>query len=65
MQHLAIDLASERRDLGEAGPRLVRIGAALGVIGLFFAAIAWRMPRQSLIPERDPRLAESLMFENV
>jgi hypothetical protein len=29
------------------------------------AAASWLMRRQALVPVRDPRLAESLAFENV
>jgi hypothetical protein len=36
----------------------------LGLGGLWLAAVAWRMRRVSLVPERDPRLEESLAFEN-
>ncbi len=35
-----------------------------GVGGLFVAALAIQLRRAALIPERDPRLAESLAFEN-
>jgi hypothetical protein len=37
----------------------------LGVGGLYVAAIANRMRNRSLLPRRDPRLGESLGFENV
>ncbi len=36
----------------------------LGVGGLFLAALGTLMQRGSLVPVRDPRLAESLAFEN-
>ncbi len=36
----------------------------LGVGGLFFAALGFLMQRGALVPLRDPRLAESLAFEN-
>ncbi len=36
----------------------------LGVGGLFVAAVALAARGRSLVPERDPRLAESLLFEN-
>lgn len=49
----------------KAGVTLVDILCLLGIGGLFVAALVRRMSRQSLIPERDPRLAESRMFENV
>ena len=35
----------------------------LGIGGLFFATLTYLM-RSSLVPVRDPRLAESLAFEN-
>ena len=37
----------------------------IGVGGIFFAAFGWNMRRRALIPVRDPRLPESLAFENV
>ncbi len=36
----------------------------IGLGGLFVWSVAGRLAHQSLIPERDPRLAESLAFEN-
>jgi len=49
-----------------AGPlfRLVDVACFVGLGGLFLAAVAWRLGRVQLIPVRDPRLAESLEFEN-
>ena len=44
---------------------LLDIAALLTVGGCFVAAAAWLMRRQALVPVRDPRLAESLAFENV
>lgn len=37
----------------------------IGTFGLFIAGTAHRMRHCALIPEQDPRLAESLAFENV
>jgi len=37
----------------------------LGHLGLFAAGIAYTLGGRSLLPEKDPRLAESLAFENV
>ncbi|UCC29386.1 MAG: hypothetical protein JSU86_14435 [Phycisphaerales bacterium] len=37
----------------------------VGIGGLYFAATVYRLRDCSLIPERDPRLSESLAFENV
>jgi hypothetical protein len=46
-------------------PSLLDIAALLTVGGCFVAAASWLMRRQALVPVRDPRLAESLAFENV
>ncbi|MCA1583994.1 MAG: quinol:cytochrome C oxidoreductase [Acidobacteria bacterium] len=46
-------------------PSLLDIAALLAVGGCFVAAASWLMRRQALVPLRDPRLAESLAFENV
>jgi hypothetical protein len=40
------------------------VAALLAVGGCFVAAAGWLMRRQALVPLRDPRLAESLAFEN-
>ena len=37
----------------------------VGIGGVFLATAIWRMSRQALIPVRDPRLRESLQFENI
>ena len=37
----------------------------LAVGGFFLAAFGWVSGRRALVPLRDPRLAESLSFENV
>jgi hypothetical protein len=39
--------------------------AFLAVGGLFVAAVGWLARRPALVPVRDPRLAESLSFENL
>jgi hypothetical protein len=39
--------------------------ALVGVGGLFVAALGWLARRPSLVPLGDPRLGESLAFENV
>ena len=36
----------------------------LGLFGFFLAALAFVLRNCSLVPERDPRLVESLVFEN-
>ena len=45
-------------------PSLLDVAALLAVGGCFVAAASWLMRRQALVPLRDPRLAESLTFEN-
>jgi hypothetical protein len=47
-----------------AMPHLLDLTTLLGLGGLFVAAAAYLMRDRSLIPEHDPRLTESLMFEN-
>jgi hypothetical protein len=51
-------------------PEGVRLGVAdvaafCAVGGFFLAALGWVSSRRALVPLRDPRLAESLSFENV
>ena len=46
-------------------PSLLDVAALLAVGGCFVAAASWLLRRQALVPLRDPRLAESLAFENV
>lgn len=43
---------------------LMDLTMLVALCGLFASAVAMRMSRVSLLPERDPRLAESLAFEN-
>ncbi len=45
-------------------PSVLDVAALLTVGGCFVAAASWLMRRQALVPVRDPRLAESLAFEN-
>jgi hypothetical protein len=40
------------------------VAAVVAVGGCFVAAASWLMRRQALVPLRDPRLGESLAFEN-
>ena len=40
------------------------LGALLGILALFMVAFNWIMKGQSMIPKGDPRLKESLAFEN-
>jgi len=45
-------------------PSLLDVAAFVAVGGCFVAAAGWLMRRQALVPLRDPRLPESLAFEN-
>jgi len=45
-------------------PSVLDVAALMAVGGCFVAAASWLMRRQALVPMRDPRLAESLAFEN-
>jgi hypothetical protein len=45
-------------------PSALDVAAFVAVGGIFVAAASWLMRRQALVPLRDPRLAESLAFEN-
>ena len=44
--------------------RVAIIVWAVAVGGCFVGAVTWLMRRQALVPLRDPRLPESLAFEN-
>jgi hypothetical protein len=46
-------------------PSILDVAALVAIGGCFVAAASWLMRRQSLVPLRDPRIAESLAFENV
>lgn len=46
-------------------PSLLDLAALMAVGGCFVAAAGWLMRRNALVPLRDPRLSESLAFENV
>jgi hypothetical protein len=46
-------------------PHLLDALAFVAVGALWFGALVWLMRRQALVPVHDPRLAESLAFENV
>lgn len=46
-------------------PSLLDATALIGSCGLFMAAFGRALKRQALVPLRDPRLPESLTFENV
>ena len=47
-----------------AVPHLLDLTTLLGLGGIVVALAVHRMKRHPVVPERDPRLAESLMFEN-
>ncbi len=44
---------------------LLDVTSILGVGGLFVAVVSWLLGRGALVPTRDPRLVESLAFENI
>lgn len=44
---------------------LLDLTSLLGVGGLFVAVVGWLLNRGALLPTRDPRLVESLAFENI
>ena len=46
-------------------PSALDLAALVTIGGCFVAAATWLMRRQALVPIRDPRLAESLAFENL
>jgi hypothetical protein len=48
-----------------ARPGIVDVAALVAVGGVFVGAFAWLLVRSPLVPAGDPRLAESLAFENV
>ena len=47
-----------------AHPALLDLTALLGVGGVFLAGLGWLLRRGALVPVKDPRLGESLSFEN-
>jgi hypothetical protein len=53
--------------LWEHGARfgVLDVTTLLAVGGFFLAAFGWMSSRRALVPLGDPRLAESLSFENV
>jgi hypothetical protein len=50
---------------GEPVPILLLALTLLGVGGFFFATLGWLLRKPALVPVRDPRLPESLSFENM
>lgn len=57
-------VAGPGRGVVPLGLLLMDVAFLAGVGGLFVSAVVSRLSRVSLIPERDPRLPESLAFEN-
>jgi hypothetical protein len=49
---------------GRVPASLLDLACFVGIGGIFVATMALRMRGTSLVPEKDPRLAESLAFEN-
>jgi hypothetical protein len=49
---------------GHFGVHLLDLTTLLGVGGLFLAVVIFRLCSNALVPRRDPRLPESLAFEN-
>jgi hypothetical protein len=62
--HGAADHAAEHHGPA-AGTVLIMLACFLGVGGVFFAAFVRMLARHKLRPVKDPRLGESLAFENV
>jgi len=58
--------AHKGTELGHHGPwfSVMDLLLLIGMVGFLVAAIAWRLRGCALLPVRDPRLAESLTFEN-
>jgi hypothetical protein len=48
----------------ELHPSLIDLTTMIGVGGFFFAAFGWLARKHAIIPTKDPRLQESLAFEN-
>ena len=62
----AVGAIGQAGDVPEPGAAALAAFAALVAVGgCFVASASWLMRRQALVPLRDPRLAESLAFENV
>ena len=51
--------------LGDFHPRLTDFTCWLGIGGLFLAALGRALAQGNLVAAKDPRLVESLTFENV
>ena len=46
-------------------PHILDLTTLLGIGGFFLGVIGWVMQGKALVPIRDPRLSESLSFENM
>ncbi|MHC4108499.1 MAG: hypothetical protein ACYSTY_10485, partial [Planctomycetota bacterium] len=57
-------LAQQYRNTGVSW-NVVDLTTLVGLAGLVVAGTAYRLRRCALIPIRDPRLHESLAFENI
>ncbi|HRK31917.1 MAG TPA: hypothetical protein PLD59_12630 [Tepidisphaeraceae bacterium] len=44
---------------------LPEVASLLGLIGIFTGSVVWRLTRSPLRPVKDPRLPESLAFQNI
>ncbi len=65
--HYAVELAEHAGNPELAGIvpfHLLDLTCFLGIGGLWIGAFANRMRNRALVPEKDPRLADSLAFEN-
>ena len=49
----------------DAQPHILDLTTLLGIGGFFLGVIGWVMQGKALVPIRDPRLSESLSFENM
>lgn len=48
----------------QLGLSVSHIGMLIGIGAVYAASIVWQLSRHPLVPIRDPRLSESLKFEN-
>ena len=46
-------------------PHWMDLACWVGLAGVFFAVVAFQAKKVCLVPTRDPRLAQSLAFENI
>ena len=57
-----MSIQADLKKLKIGAGNLRKFGLAVG--GAFVGVVGWLMRRQALVPLRDPRLSESLAFEN-